>query len=54
MFQYGSLIRVKRAYSNPNYGRRNPYVRRERFVDTWIYKGGNWVCVATDSRPVPR
>jgi ketosteroid isomerase-like protein len=19
-----------------------PYVRRERFVDTWIYKGGNW------------
>jgi ketosteroid isomerase-like protein len=29
-----------------------PYVRRERFVDTWIYRRGNWVCVATDATPV--
>jgi ketosteroid isomerase-like protein len=29
-----------------------PYVRRERFVDTWIYRGGKWVCVATDATPV--
>jgi ketosteroid isomerase-like protein len=29
-----------------------PYVRRERFVDTWVYKGGKWVCVATDATPV--
>lgn len=28
------------------------YVRRERFVDTWVYKGGNWVCVGTDATPV--
>jgi ketosteroid isomerase-like protein len=28
------------------------YVRRERFVDTWIYNGGNWVCVATNATPV--
>jgi len=31
-----------------------PYVRRERFVDTWIYKGSSWVCVATDATPVLR
>ncbi len=31
-----------------------PYVRRERFVDTWIYKARNWVCVATDATPVLR
>ena len=31
-----------------------PYLRRERFVDTWVYKGGNWVCVATDATPVLR
>lgn len=31
-----------------------PYVRRERFVDTWVYKEGNWVCVATDATPVLR
>jgi ketosteroid isomerase-like protein len=35
-------------------GTRNgkPYVRRERFVDTWIIKNGNWVCVATNATPI--
>jgi ketosteroid isomerase-like protein len=28
------------------------YIRRERFVDTWVYKNGKWVCVATDATPV--
>ena len=28
------------------------YSRRERFVDTWILKRGNWVCVGTDATPV--
>jgi ketosteroid isomerase-like protein len=30
------------------------YVRRERFVDTWINKDGKWVCVATNAVPVLR
>jgi ketosteroid isomerase-like protein len=29
-----------------------PYVRRERFVDTWIYTAGKWACVASDATPV--
>ena len=29
-----------------------PYTRRERFVDTWLLKGGTWVCVGTDATPV--
>lgn len=29
-----------------------PYVRRERFVDTWILKNGNWVCIATNATPI--
>lgn len=29
-----------------------PYVRREQFVDTWVNKGGRWVCIATDATPV--
>jgi ketosteroid isomerase-like protein len=29
-----------------------PYVRHERFVDTWILKNGNWVCVATNATPI--
>ena len=28
------------------------YVRRERFIDTWIYKSGHWVCIATDATPI--
>jgi ketosteroid isomerase-like protein len=28
------------------------YVRRERFVDTWVHKSGKWVCVATNATPV--
>jgi len=28
------------------------YARREQFVDTWVSKGGKWVCVATDATPV--
>jgi ketosteroid isomerase-like protein len=31
-----------------------PYTRRERFVDTWIYKNGNWICIATNATPVLR
>ena len=26
-----------------------PYHRRGRFIDTWIYKNGSWVCVASQS-----
>ena len=28
------------------------YVRRERFVDTWVYKNNKWVCVASNATPV--
>ena len=25
---------------------------RERFIDTWIKKGGSWICIATDATPI--
>jgi ketosteroid isomerase-like protein len=28
------------------------YARRERFVDTWLMEGSNWVCVGTDATPI--
>jgi len=28
------------------------YVRRERFVDTWMYRENRWVCVASNATPV--
>jgi len=27
-------------------------VRRERFIDTWIYRNGSWICIATDATPM--
>ena len=29
-----------------------PYVRRNRFVDTWVNRNGSWVCVAASATPV--
>lgn len=29
-----------------------PYVRRERFADTWVGKNGTWVCVSASATPV--
>jgi hypothetical protein len=29
-----------------------PYVRRGRFIDTWVYKNFRWVCIATQSTPL--
>ena len=29
-----------------------PYMRRNRFVDTWVSKGGTWVCVAASATPL--
>ncbi|MGA7695216.1 MAG: nuclear transport factor 2 family protein [Candidatus Sulfotelmatobacter sp.] len=29
-----------------------PYVRRNRFVDTWVSRNGSWVCVAASATPV--
>jgi ketosteroid isomerase-like protein len=26
--------------------------RRERFIDTWLYRDGSWVCIATDATPM--
>jgi ketosteroid isomerase-like protein len=31
-----------------------PYVRRDRFVDVWMNKGGSWVCVSASAIPVLR
>ena len=28
------------------------YTRRNRFVDTWVSKEGNWVCVAASATPM--
>ncbi len=29
-----------------------PVVRRGRFVDTWVFRGSTWVCVAAQATPI--
>jgi ketosteroid isomerase-like protein len=29
-----------------------PYLRRNRFVDTWVNENGSWVCIAASATPV--
>ena len=29
-----------------------PYVRRNRFADTWVNKNGSWICVSASATPV--
>jgi|SRR5271154_5202504 len=31
-----------------------PYLRRNRFVDTWVNSNGSWVCVAASATPTVR
>ncbi len=28
------------------------YMRRERFIDTWVFRDGRWTCVASDATPI--
>jgi ketosteroid isomerase-like protein len=27
-------------------------IRHERFIDTWVYRNGAWMCIATDATPM--
>jgi ketosteroid isomerase-like protein len=29
-----------------------PFVRRNRFADTWVSKGGSWVCISGSATPL--
>ena len=31
-----------------------PYLRRGRFVDTWLYEEGHWMCVSSMTTPMQR
>jgi hypothetical protein len=34
--------------------RGKPYQRDGRFIDTWAFKKGAWVCVAAQATPILR
>jgi ketosteroid isomerase-like protein len=46
---YGDAAVVVGVFRVKGMEKGKPYVRRERFVDTWIKTKGTWQCVATTS-----
>jgi ketosteroid isomerase-like protein len=49
---FGNTAVATGVFRAKGVGGGKPYVRRERFVDTWLLKNGKWVCVATNATPV--
>ena len=46
-YLHGAAALVTGIYRVKGVEKGKPYARRERFIDTWMYKDGAWVCVAS-------
>ena len=46
---YGDSAVVTGLYREKGEKNGKPYLRRGRFTDTWVYRDGTWVCVASQS-----
>jgi hypothetical protein len=46
---YGDSAVVTGIYHEKGVRNGKPYLHRGRFTDTWVYRGGVWVCVASQS-----
>jgi len=44
---FGDTVLVTGIYRVKGVNKGKPYSRRGRFTDTWVYRKGNWVCVAS-------
>ena len=49
---YGTIAIATGVFRAKGVAGGKPYVRRERFVDTWLLRDGNWVCIATNATPI--
>jgi len=49
---HGNTAIVTGLYRVKGIERGKPFVRRGRFVDTWLYKNGRWVTIASLSTPI--
>jgi len=50
---YGDAAVVTGIYRETGSNKGKPYVIRSRFTDTWIKRGGVWLCVASHSTLIP-
>jgi ketosteroid isomerase-like protein len=49
---HGEIAVVTGIYKVEGVERGKPFVRRDRFVDTWRYKNGYWVSIASLATPI--
>jgi ketosteroid isomerase-like protein len=49
---FGTTAIATGVYEIKGVKRGKPYIRRDRFVDTWKYRGGLWLIVGTQATPV--
>jgi ketosteroid isomerase-like protein len=50
---YGDAAVATGIYRETGTNKGKPYVIRSRFTDTWIKRGGVWLCVASHSSLIP-
>ena len=50
---YGAVAVVNGVCREESMKNGKPYTLRERFTDTWIRRGNDWVCVASESTLMP-
>jgi ketosteroid isomerase-like protein len=51
---YGETAVVVGSYRARGVDRGKPYQREGRFIDTWVFKKGAWVCIVAQATPILR
>ncbi len=49
---FGKAAIVVGAYRVKGVEDGKPYLRRRRFIDTWVLADGRWICVAAEATPI--
>ena len=50
---FGDTALATGVFRRRGFANGKPYVKRNRFVDTWLRRGGTWVCIAALATPLP-
>ena len=51
---YGNVAIATGVFRQSGFENGKAFVRRNRFVDTWIHDGDRWACVAASATPILR
>jgi ketosteroid isomerase-like protein len=51
---FGNVAIATGVFRQSGFENGKAFVRRNRFVDTWVHKGDSWQCVAASATPILR